>query len=32
MVYKPVVSKGMDFALKCHKKFRRILANARSKK
>lgn len=32
IVYKPLVSKGMDVALKCHKKFRRLLANARSRK
>jgi len=32
MVYKPLVSKGMGFALKCHKKLRRVMANARSKK
>jgi len=32
MVYKPVIAKGMDFALKCHKKLRRVMANARSRK
>lgn len=32
MVYKPVVNKGMDFALKCHKKLRRVMAAARSRK
>lgn len=31
IVYKPVIAKGMDVALKCHKKFRRILANIRSR-
>ena len=32
MVYKPLVSKGMDFALKCHKKLRRVMATVRSRK
>lgn len=32
MVYKPLVSRGMDFALKCHKKLRRVMANARSRR
>lgn len=32
MVYKPLVARGMDFALKCHKKLRHIKAKARSKK
>ncbi len=32
MVYKPMVAKGMDLALKCHKKLRRVMADARSRK
>ena len=32
MVYKPLVARGMDFALKCHKKLRRVMANVRSRK
>lgn len=32
MVYKPVVAKGMDLALQCHKKLRHMMAAARSKK
>ena len=32
LVYKPLVSKGMDFALKCHKKLRRVMATVRSRK
>ena len=32
MVYRPAVARGMDFALKCHKKLRRVMANARSRK
>ena len=32
MTYKPLVSKGMDFALKCHKKLRRVKATILSRK
>lgn len=32
MVYRPLVAHGMDFALKCHKKLRRVMATARSRK
>ena len=32
VVYKPLVAKGMDFALQCHKKLRRMMATVRSRK
>lgn len=32
MVYKPLVTKGMNFALSCHKKLRRLKARARARK
>ena len=32
MIYKPVVAKGMDFALKCHKKLRHAMAYSRRRK
>ncbi len=32
MVYKPLVAKGMDFALSCHKRLRRVMAAVRSRK
>lgn len=32
MVYRPLVAHGMDFALKCHKKLRRVMATVRSRK
>ncbi len=31
MIYKPLVAKGMDVALKGHKKLRRVMANSRSR-
>ena len=32
MIYKPVVAKGMDFALKCHKKLRHAMAYSKRRK
>ena len=31
MIYKPLVSKGMDLAMKCHKKLRHMMAMKKSK-